>query len=394
MGDSGRDLAVGQTGGVTDETVPWRMGGDDERVLDGRYRLGPRLGGGGAADVFRAEDERLARPVAVKLFRGDAAEQLQRHEAEMRTLASLEHPNLVSVYDAGTTEDTDQPYLVMQLVDGPTLAEELRDGPLPADRVARYGAALADALAYVHAQGFVHRDVKPANVLLADDGRVHLADFGIARLVDSAHTTRTGEVLGTPAYFAPEQVAGEPLGAPVDVYSLGMVLLECLTGQRSFEGTAMEVAVARLARDPEVPDRLPAPWRRLLRAMTARDPAHRPSAAQVADALRAIAAGGEDRTIALPPPTTVTATATQVMPAMTGAGEQVIRRTPVAPAGRRFNPAIVVVALLVAVAAAVGFGVAIARNQNDTPASYQPGKPTLHQPLESDMQELEKLVRR
>jgi len=239
----------------------------------------------------------------------------------------------------------------------------------------------------------VHRDVKPANVLLADDGRVHLADFGIARLVDSAHTTRTGEVLGTPAYFAPEQVAGEPLGPPVDIYSLGMVLLECLTGQRSFEGTAMEVAVARLARDPDVPQRLPAPWRRLLRAMTARDPAYRPSAAQVADALRAIAAGGEDRTIALPPPAP-TAQATQVMPAVTVTGEQVIRRTPAAPARRRFNPAIVVVALLVAVAVAVAIGVAVARNQNDTPASYQPGKPTLHEPLETDMQNLEKLVRR
>src|SRR5206468_309302 len=182
--------------------------------------------------------------------------------------------NLVSVYDAGTTEDTGQPYLVMQLIDGHTLADELREGVLPAERSARYGAALADALAYVHAQGFVHRDVKPANVLVSNDGRVHLADFGIARLVDSAHTTRAGEVVGTPAYFAPEQVAGEPVGAAVDVYSLGMVLLECLTGERSFEGTAMEVAVARLARDPDVPEHLPAGWRRLLRAMTARDPAH------------------------------------------------------------------------------------------------------------------------
>ncbi|MDQ1685094.1 MAG: eukaryotic-like serine/threonine-protein kinase [Frankiaceae bacterium] len=380
---------------MTDETVPWRLGDDGERVLDGRYRMGARLGGGGAADVYRAEDERLARPVAVKLFRGDAAEQLQRHEAEMRTLASLEHPNLVSVYDAGTTDDTDQPYLVMQLIDGRTLGEELSDGPLPAERTARYGAALADALAYVHAQGFVHRDVKPANVLIAADGRVHLADFGIARLVDSAHTTRTGEVLGTPAYFAPEQVAGEPLGSAVDVYSLGMVLLECLTGQRAFEGTAMEVAVARLARDPEVPQRLPAPWRRLLAAMTARDPAHRPTAAQVGEALRAIAAGGEDRTVILAPPaqaTTVMPTATTVLPATTAAGEPIIRRTTTAPA-RRFNPAFVVVALLVAVAAAIGIGVAIARNQNGTPASYQPGKPALHEPLESHMEDLEKLVR-
>jgi serine/threonine protein kinase len=381
---------------VTDETMPF-PGGGDARVFDGRYRLGPRLGGGAVADVYRAEDERLSRPVAVKLFRGDAAEQLQRHEAEMRTLAALEHPNLVSVYDAGTTEDTHQPYLVMQLVEGHTLADELRDGPLPGERAARYGAALADALGYVHAQGFVHRDVKPANVLLADDGRVHLADFGIARLVDAAHVTRTGEVLGTPAYFAPEQVSGEPVGSAADVYSLGMLLLECVTGRRAFEGTAMEVAMARLARDPEVPARLPAPWQRLLRAMTARDPAHRPTAPQVADALRSIAAGGDvDRTVVMAPPTAATATtvmpATAMLPATTVSGEPVIRRTAVAPR-RRLNPAVLVVALLIAVVAAVTIGVAVARNQNGTPSSYTPGQPSLREPLETHMRDLEKLVR-
>jgi len=187
------------------------------RLLDGRYRLGDRLGGGAVADVFRGQDERLQRPVAVKLFRGDAAEQLQRHDAEMLTLAALDHPSLVTVFDAGTDAETDQPFLVMQLVEGPTLSEDLKEGPLPAERAARYGAALADALAYVHERGLVHRDVKPGNVLISTDGRVHLADFGIARLVDAAHETRTGDVLGTPAYFAPEQVAGEAVGPPADI---------------------------------------------------------------------------------------------------------------------------------------------------------------------------------
>src|SRR5881398_1251638 len=237
---------------VTDHTVPWTPE-DDERLLDGRYRLGDRLGSGAVAEVYRALDERLQRPVAVKLFRGDAAQQLQRHEAEMRTLASLDHPSLVGVYDAGSDDDTGVPYLVMQLVEGSTLADELRGGALPLDRAATYGAALADALAYVHERGFVHRDIKPANVLIAQDGRVHLADFGIARLVDSAHETRTGDVLGTPGYFSPEQVTGEPVGPPTDIYALGIVLIECVTGQRPFEGGAMEVALARVNRDPDIP---------------------------------------------------------------------------------------------------------------------------------------------
>src|SRR3954451_13334226 len=117
-----------------------------DRRLAGRSRRGERLGAGAVADVFKAVDERLQRPVAIKVFRGDAAQQLQRHDAEMRTLAALDHPSLVTVFDAGTDDDSEQPYLVMQLVEGPTLAQELRAGRLTPDRTARYGAALADAL--------------------------------------------------------------------------------------------------------------------------------------------------------------------------------------------------------------------------------------------------------
>jgi serine/threonine protein kinase len=378
-------VALGMLVAVTDETVPWRP---DERLLDGRYRVGQRLGGGAVAEVYRALDERLQRQVAVKLFRGDAAEELQRHEAEMRTLARLDHPSLVAVYDAGTDDTTHQPYLVMQLVEGSTLSDEMRDGPLPADRTARYGAALADALGYVHEQGFVHRDIKPANVLISADGRVHLADFGIARLVDSSHVTKTGEVLGTPAYFAPEQVSGDPVGPPADVYALGMVLLECLSGQRAFEGTAMEVAMARLSRDPEIPTWISPGWRTLLTAMTARQPADRPAATDVATTLRNI---GEDpdRTVAMTP-APVVAQRTQVL-----SSSAPVQRGP-APvvAHRRTGLWVALVAVLIIAAAAIGIAVAKHQNGSAAPANYVPGSPTLHPTqLEDQMQQLEKLVR-
>jgi len=378
---------------VTDRTQAWTPG-DDERLLDGRYRLGDRLGGGAVAEVFRAVDERLARPVAVKLFRGDAAEELQRHEAEMRTLARLDHPSLVTVYDAGEADG--QPYLVMQLVEGDTLADELGRGPLGPERTARYGAALADALAYVHEQGFVHRDVKPANVLIAADGRVHLADFGIARLVDSAHVTRTGDVLGTPAYFAPEQVSGDAVGPAADVYALGLMLLECLTGRRPFEGTAMEVAMARLNRDPELPATVPAQWQDLLRAMTARDAARRITATQAADALRRLAAGEDlDRTMVISSPVAAAPDATSVLPATAVVSQRTSAYDQPPPVARRGPSAVLIAAFLLVVVAAVAIGIALARQHNGGSSStVQPGHPTLRQPLEDDVYQLEKLVHR
>ena len=302
-------MLVAMTGGEVEQ---------NGRLLDGRYRLGTLLGVGGVAEVYRALDERLHRGVAVKLFRGDVADQLHRHEDEMRTLARLNHPSLVTVFDAGTDEMTQRPYLVMELVEGSTLSDQLRLGPLTPVRTAEIGGAVADALAYVHGQGLVHRDVKPANVLISAGGRVHLADFGIARLVDSAHVTATGDVLGTPAYFAPEQVSGEPVGPPADVYSLGLILLECLTGRREYDGTSLETAMARLNRQPELPPNLPGGWRDLLTGMTARQPSSRLSAAQVVDRLRRIAAG-DDRTAAMSmaaadPATVAMPMATSVLP--------------------------------------------------------------------------------
>jgi serine/threonine protein kinase len=365
--------------------------GEPGRLIDGRYRLGAVLGSGGAAEVIRAVDERLDRPVAVKLFRGDVADQLQRHEDEMRTLARLAHAGLVTVFDAGTDDETQRPYLVMQLVEGSTLAEQLRRGPLSTARTAQIGLSLAEALAYVHAQGLVHRDVKPANVLIGADAGVHLADFGIARIVDSAHVTRTGDVLGTPAYFAPEQVAGEPVGPPADIFALGLMLLECLTGHREYDGTSIEVAMARLTRPPQIPTTLPGIWRDLLAGMTARDPLARPTADEVADRLRRITLGGSDSTVAMAPlaPTAVSPMATSVMPIPTTQLPPPVVEPP-RRGGRGW-----VIALLVVVVLLIAAGVtyAVVQSQNGGTASCVTGTPRIkNHKVENDMQHLEQLI--
>jgi len=244
----------------------------------------------------------------------------------------------------------------------------------------------------------VHRDVKPANVLIAADGRVHLADFGIARLVDSAHVTRTGDVLGTPAYFAPEQVSGAGVDSAADVYALGLMLLECLTGKRAFEGTPMEVAMARMNRDPQIPAEIPASWRDLLLAMTLRQPANRLTAEAAAEQLRHLAAGEDiDRTVVLPGPVAATRDATTVLPAtavVTQAPAAYHSRPASAAVAPRRSRAVLIAALLLVVVAAIAVGIAVARHNNGTPSTVKPGQPTLHQPLEDDVYQLEKLVHR
>ena len=179
-----------------------------------------------------------------------------------------------------------RPFIVTDLVEGPTLAERLEVGPLDPDEVLRIGARLADALAHVHRAGIVHRDLKPANVLLGADGP-RLADFGIARALDGTAVTGTGYVVGTAAYLAPEQVRGEWVGPEADVYALGLVLLESLTGRREYPGALVESATARLHRPPGIPTGLPFALDTALRAMTALDPADRPAAADVATMLAA-----------------------------------------------------------------------------------------------------------
>lgn len=266
-------------------------------LLGGRYRLGETLGRGGMADVHRGEDVVLGREVAIKLVRAgtDGVAQDDRARGEVSVLAALNHPSLVTLYDAQL--DADAPYLVMELVEGPTLAERIARSPLTPTAAALTGADLAEALHVAHGAGVVHRDVKPSNVLLAPshlpdhEFRAKLADFGIAYLVDTARVTAPGDVIGTAAYLAPEQVRGLDPAPPADVYALGLVLIESLTGARAFPDAAgVATALARLDAPPQIPAGLDPAWQDLLRDMTRIDPAERPTALDVAIRARALAA--------------------------------------------------------------------------------------------------------
>ncbi|SER46245.1 serine/threonine-protein kinase [Actinokineospora terrae] len=257
-------------------------------LLDDRYLVGELIGSGGMADVHRAVDTRLGRPVAVKLFHPKAdGGTVARLDTEARLLAGLSHPGVVRVFDVAV--DNERPYLVMHLVEGGTLRDRLDRGPLPATDVAAFGTRLAEILGYVHSNGIVHRDVKPSNVLIDDEGACYLADFGIARALGGARLTSTGHCVGTAAYLAPEQVRGQLTGPAGDIYSLGLVLLECLTGATAYEGSDIEAAIARLTRDPEIPDWLPTAWVDVITAMTRREPDDRPDAAECARLLAAAA---------------------------------------------------------------------------------------------------------
>ena len=272
-------------------------------LLVRRYRLDSRIAFGGVGEVWRATDLVLGRPVAVKLLQeryAGHAETLARFRAEARHAGALSHPGIAQVYDYGEAGLDGPPYLVLELVDGPSLAGVLADGPLEPAVALDVVAQTAAGLAAAHAAGLVHRDIKPANLLMAPGGGVKITDFGIAHAAGSAQLTRTGMLVGTPAYLAPERAAGERASPASDLYSLGIVAYECLAAVPPFRGTPLEIAAAITRQPiPPLPASVPRPVAALVAELTARDPAARPaSASQVAaraaglrDALRDVASG-------------------------------------------------------------------------------------------------------
>jgi len=276
---------------------------ENRRFVDAaeRYALESRIATGGMGEVWQANDTVLGRRVAVKLLKTEYADDAtfrSRFETEARHAASLHHPNVAAVYDFGEAQPSDQPggsdvarpYLVMELVDGRPLSALLEPGQaLDPDATRDLLAQAADALAAAHAAGIVHRDVKPANLLVTPDRTVKITDFGIARAAQGMSLTETGQVMGTPQYLSPEQAQGGVATPASDVYSLGVVAFECLAGHRPFVGeTPVATALAHL-RDPvpELPEDVPADLAAVVRRAMAKSPEDRfANAAELASALR------------------------------------------------------------------------------------------------------------
>jgi serine/threonine protein kinase len=228
-------------------------------------------------EVWRARDRLLRRPVAIKLIRRKYADDPQasaRFRVEARCAARLCHPGIARVYDFS---DSGQPFLVMELVEGPSLAEVLACGPIAPYRALEITGQVAGALSAVHRAGIVHQDIKPANILIGRRGKVKLTDFGVAALAGSA-VGDAGTVSGTAAYVAPERMLGGRGGPAADLYSLGVVLYECLSGRRPFDGSMMQVATAhQLADVPPLPASVPPAARRFVLQLMAKDPLSRPA---------------------------------------------------------------------------------------------------------------------
>ena len=332
------------------------------KLFDDRYRLERKIGSGGMADVYLAVDESLGRQVAIKILSDRYASDagfVERFRREASAAASLNHPNIVAVYDRGEAEGTY--YIAMEYLDGPTLKDEItRRAPLPEAEAIAFATQALDALDFAHRRGVIHRDVKPHNMVMTEDGRLKVTDFGIARAGNAQQMTEVGSIVGTAQYLSPEQARGHSVGPQSDLYSMGIVLYEMLTGELPFTGgSAVEIAMKQVSDTPpplHEQNRLvsPAMEQVVMRAL-AKDPALRyPSARAMADELRRVARGGAA--------SAETVQATRVISAAEAARAEsatsVLRQAPPAepPAGpKRSAWPWVLVAILLLVAAGIGY---------------------------------------
>lgn len=264
-------------------------------ALLGRYRPSTIIGRGGEASIFRATDEILGREVAIKLYRAGGDEEMAQYRTEVAALARLSHHGIVSLLDAGvdySDPDDPRPFLVEELVNGMDLQSALHERDLTTAEIAEIAYDVSEALEYIHANGVVHRDLKPSNVMLVTYGtttfraRARLTDFGIATGLTATSGPETGATTGTAAYLSPEQALRQGATSASDIYSFGLVLLECFTRTVSFPGPPVASAIARVRNDPPIPPQLPDGWSELLARMTDHDPARRPTAQQLTPVFR------------------------------------------------------------------------------------------------------------
>jgi eukaryotic-like serine/threonine-protein kinase len=348
--------------------IRWEPGGGPPsevattRLLNGRYQIDRLLGCGGMAAVWRGRDLRLDRPVAIKELSGDGLRQaraLERFDLEARAVARLSHPNVVSIYDSGTEGGAQ--YLVMELVDGPTVAKLLAGGPLPVADVLAVAAQVCDGLAAAHLADIVHRDIKPANLMLTRGGLVKICDFGVARLLDPtgrANLTGPATVMGSPSYMAPEQIAGRRVDRRTDLYALGCTMYAMLSGKPPFsDGGPFAIVHEHLTARPEPlrvhrPD-VPPEVEALIADLLAKQPDQRPPDAPAVRARIAAAQAAFARS-AQPRPAAAAAPVRAVVPSSEAAPATAVpdsrrprvsgRRWVVAAAGAALSAALVAIA--------------------------------------------------